>query len=134
MIEPKNGQMALLKPKLTKTTKGGIRKTDKMLNEELWKLDRQFTVLAIDPSSGLGILAGDKVYLSPDAIGQVIELEIDSNLVLMVSAFAVLGIASKVPREIKKKFKLDPDFKDAEPMVQSSDGRSTLIMGPEGDA
>ena len=133
MIDPRNGHMALEKPTLKKMTAGGIRKTDKMLNEELWKLDRIFKVLAIDPASGIGILAGDEVYLSPDNIGQVIELEIDGKTVLMISAFAVLGIATKVSRE--SKYKVDPDLKDAQPMVQDKDtGRHTLIMGPEGDA
>jgi hypothetical protein len=124
--------MALEKPKLTKLTKGGIRKTPKMLNEELWKLDRVFKVLAIDPASGIGVLAGDEVYLSPDNIGQVIELEIDKQTILMVSCFAVLGIASKVPRGASLP-KIDPDLKGAEPMVHDEKtGKHTLVMGAEG--
>lgn len=131
MIDPRNGNMVLRKPKIAKMTSGGIRRNEKMLNQELWKLDRVFEVLAVDPTSGIGILAGDKIYLNPDNIGQVVELKVDGELVLVLSCFAVLGIASKVPRGATK-LKIDPDLVDAQPMVTDNKGRTTIIMGREG--
>ena len=133
MIDPRNGQMALEKPKIKLMTKGGIRKTDKMLEEELWQIGRVFKVVAIDPHNGMGILAGDSVYLHPDNITQAIELKIDGKVLLMISVFAILGIASKVSR--KHIPNIDPDLEGAEPMVHDEvSGKNTLIMGVEGEA
>ena len=140
MIEPRNGYVALFKPFIKEMTKGGIRKNDKMIWDEIWKPSTKFTVCAMDPFNAMGIEPGDKVILDPSQAAQVTEITDSSSgkMIYVIASFAILAIVERanIGKPSKKKFKVDPDFLGVEPesMVESPDGRTTLIMGKEGKA
>jgi co-chaperonin GroES (HSP10) len=62
--KPMPNAILVLKPEVTKTTKGGIQKSDSQIAEELKKMDYPMAVLATSPEAeAMGIKANSKVVV-----------------------------------------------------------------------
>jgi hypothetical protein len=61
---PMPNAMLVLKPEVTEITKGGIKKADSQIAEELKKMDYPMTVLAVSPEAlAMGIKPNSKVVV-----------------------------------------------------------------------